>query len=139
MVCAVWGRPQPFSVALSQGLIFVVDSNDRERMEEAKAELSRMVRKARRHVDAESIPHAKEFSLLQLEEEELKDAVLLVLANKQDLPNAMSVSDIKDHLGLHQLRNRKVSHTLAPLIARSPSILPLSPTVVHSGHVCAAG
>lgn len=52
-----------------------------------------------------------ECSLLQLEEEELRDAVLLVLANKQDLPNAMSVSDIKDHLGLHQLRNRKVSHT----------------------------
>jgi len=42
------------------GLIFVVDSNDRERVNEAKDELSRM-----------------------LAEDELKDAVLLVFANKQ--------------------------------------------------------
>lgn len=42
------------------GLIFVVDSNDRERVSEAKDELSRM-----------------------LAEDELKDAVLLVFANKQ--------------------------------------------------------
>merc|ERR1712227_1085939 len=50
----------------TQGLIFVVDSNDRERVNEAKEELLRM-----------------------LNEDELRDAVLLVFANKQDLPNAM--------------------------------------------------
>jgi len=44
----------------STGLIFVVDSNDRERVSEAKDELARM-----------------------LAEDELKDAVLLVFANKQ--------------------------------------------------------
>lgn len=42
------------------GLIFVVDSNDRERVGEAKEELMRM-----------------------LAEDELRDAVLLVFANKQ--------------------------------------------------------
>jgi len=68
----------------TQGLIFVVDSNDRERMQEAQEELSKM-----------------------LGEDELRDAILLVFANKQDLPNAMSVSEITDQLGLHQLRNRK--------------------------------
>lgn len=47
--------------------------------------------------------------LLQLEEDELRDAMVLVFANKQDLPNAMSVSDIKEKLGLDRLRSRKVS------------------------------
>lgn len=45
---------------LITGLIFVVDSNDRERVNEAREELSRM-----------------------LSEDELRDAVLLVFANKQ--------------------------------------------------------
>lgn len=68
----------------TQGLIFVVDSNDRERITEAKDELNRM-----------------------LDEDELRSAVLLVFANKQDLPNAMSPQEITDKLGLHNMRNRK--------------------------------
>ena len=44
----------------TQGLIFVVDSNDRERVGEARDELHRM-----------------------LQEDELRDAVLLIYANKQ--------------------------------------------------------
>ncbi|GHJ85087.1 hypothetical protein NliqN6_1489 [Naganishia liquefaciens] len=68
----------------TQGIIFVVDSNDRDRVSEAREELQRM-----------------------LSEDELKDALLLVFANKQDLPNAMSASDLTDRLGLHSLRNRK--------------------------------
>jgi len=67
-----------------QGLIFVVDSNDRERISEAAAELKKM-----------------------LGEDELRDAMLLVFANKQDLPNAMSVAEINDKLGLHSLKNRQ--------------------------------
>ncbi len=46
----------------TQGLIFVVDSNDRERIGEAREELMRM-----------------------LAEDELRDAVLLIFANKQVL------------------------------------------------------
>merc|ERR1712142_509534 len=42
-----------------------------------------------------------------LNEDELKDAVLLVFANKQDLPNAMNAAEITDKLGLHSLRNRQ--------------------------------
>jgi ADP-ribosylation factor protein 1 len=68
----------------TQGLIFVVDSNDRERVTEACDELNKM-----------------------LNEDELREAVLLVFANKQDLPNAMSVAEITDKLGLHAIRNRK--------------------------------
>ncbi|KAL0343735.1 UNVERIFIED_CONTAM: ADP-ribosylation factor 1 [Sesamum angustifolium] len=68
----------------TQGLIFVVDSNDRERITEARDELHRM-----------------------LNEEDLRDATVLVFANKQDLPNAMTVPEVTDKLGLHSLRLRR--------------------------------
>ena len=67
----------------TQGIIFVVDSNDRERIVEAREELQRM-----------------------LNEDELRDALLLVFANKQDLPNAMNAAEITDKLGLHGLKQR---------------------------------
>ncbi len=44
--------------------------------------------------------------LLWLLQDELRDAVLLVFANKQDLPNAMNAAEITDKLGLHSLRQR---------------------------------
>ena len=62
------------------GIIFVVDSNDRERIPEAREELQRM-----------------------LNEDELRDAILLVFANKQDLPNAMNA----EKLGLQSIRQRE--------------------------------
>lgn len=68
----------------TQGIIFVVDSNDHERVTEAREELQRM-----------------------LNEDELRDALLLIFANKQDLPNAMGAPEITDKLGLHALRNRE--------------------------------
>uniref|UniRef100_A0A3Q3WJY3 ADP-ribosylation factor 5 n=1 Tax=Mola mola TaxID=94237 RepID=A0A3Q3WJY3_MOLML len=61
----------------AQGLIFVIDTNDPERIKEAGEELHSM-----------------------LEEDELKNVALLVFANKQDLPRAMSVSDITEALRL---------------------------------------
>lgn len=67
----------------TQGVIFVVDSNDRERISEAQEELTRL-----------------------LMEYELIDAVFLVFANKQDVPNAMSTAEITDKLGLHSPRCR---------------------------------
>ena len=36
-----------------------------------------------------------------LSEDELRDAVLLVLSNKSDLPQAMSAAETADKLGLH--------------------------------------
>jgi ADP-ribosylation factor protein 1 len=41
-----------------------------------------------------------------LNEDELRDAILLVFANKQDLPNAMTAAEITDKLGLHSIRQR---------------------------------
>ena len=70
--------------ANTHGLIFVVDSNDRERVEDACEELHRMLR-----------------------EDELRDSVLLVFANKQDLPNAMTAAEVTERLKLNSLRTRK--------------------------------
>jgi ADP-ribosylation factor 1/2 len=66
------------------GIVFCVDSNDRERISEAAYELERMLR-----------------------EDELRGVPLLVFANKQDLPNAMSMAEVTDKLGLHALRDRQ--------------------------------
>merc|ERR1712003_422242 len=68
----------------TQGLIFVIDSNDRDRIEDAHQELAQM-----------------------LNEDEMRDAVLLVLANKQDLLNSMTAAEVTEKLGLHNMRNRK--------------------------------
>ena len=63
-----------------QGLIFVVDSNDRERIQEA----------------------AEVFSFLA-NDPELKNSAILVFANKMDLPDAMTVPQISEALGLTRL------------------------------------
>ena len=42
-----------------------------------------------------------------LSEDELSGAAVLVLANKQDLPNAMKVQEVTERLGLNKLRNRQ--------------------------------
>ena len=68
----------------SDGIIFVVDSNDKERFEIVRETL-----------------------LLCLNEEELKDAALLVFANKQDLNGAASPSELTKVLELGNLKNRK--------------------------------
>ena len=45
----------------------------------------------------------------KMKEEELQNAVLLVFANKQDLPNAFSVAEVTEKLSLHNFKARKVS------------------------------
>lgn len=42
-----------------------------------------------------------------LKEDELKNAVLCVFANKQDIEGAMSPSEVANSLGLPSLKNRK--------------------------------
>ncbi|BHF81333.1 Arf GTPase arf1 [Sparganum proliferum] len=59
-------------------------SNDRERIDEAREELHGM-----------------------LNEDELRDADLLVFANKQDSPNAMQACEITQRLGLSALHGRR--------------------------------
>lgn len=68
----------------TNAVIYVVDSADQERMGISKQELVTM-----------------------LEEEELKDAMLIVFANKQDLPGAATSDVIVEKLGLASLKNRQ--------------------------------
>jgi hypothetical protein len=51
--------------------------------------------------DRGRIPLAREELNALLDDEELRDAALLVLANKQDLPNAMTAAEMAQELGLH--------------------------------------
>ena len=68
----------------TDGIIFVVDSNDRDRISLARDELHKLAT-----------------------DDALRDATLLVLANKQDLPKAMTPAEMTDKLGLHSLRLRE--------------------------------
>ena len=67
----------------TDGLIWVVDSADRRRLEDCKKELQGL-----------------------LQEERLLGATLLVFANKQDLPGALSLQEIREVLQLDKI----VSH-----------------------------
>ena len=42
-----------------------------------------------------------------LNEEELREADLLVFANKQDMPDAMGAAEVSDKLNLHSLTSRQ--------------------------------
>ncbi|KAL0404522.1 UNVERIFIED_CONTAM: ADP-ribosylation factor 1, partial [Sesamum radiatum] len=70
----------------TQAIIYVVDSSDTDRLVVAKEEF-----------------HAI------LEEEELKGAVVLLFANKQDLPGALDDAAITEALELHKIKNRQWS------------------------------
>jgi ADP-ribosylation factor protein 1 len=45
-----------------------------------------------------------------LNEDELRDAILLVFANKQDLPNAMNAADLTEKLGESPLNRTMLAH-----------------------------
>nr|CAX74320.1 ADP-ribosylation factor 4 [Schistosoma japonicum] len=66
----------------TQGLIFVVDSNDRDRIGDSAEELKNV-----------------------LSDDELQNVTILIFANKQDLPHAMSTEDIAKELRLREIRN----------------------------------
>merc|ERR1712012_127926 len=76
----------------TDAIIFVVDSNDVERIDDSSGKNISMAASEELH------------SMLQ--DNELRDAVLLVLANKQDLPQAMSVDEVSQRLNLNSIKNR---------------------------------
>ncbi|XP_062268603.1 E3 ubiquitin-protein ligase TRIM23 isoform X1 [Platichthys flesus] len=64
----------------TQAVVFVIDSCHRDRLMEAHSELAKL-----------------------LTEKELRDALLLIFANKQDVPGAVSVEEMTELLSLHKL------------------------------------
>jgi len=61
----------------THALIFVIDSSDRDRIAEARQELHRVIN-----------------------DREMKEAIILVFANKQDIDHAMKPQEIQEKLGL---------------------------------------
>jgi ADP-ribosylation factor 1/2 len=68
----------------TKALVFVIDSNDRERIHEAQEELFKI-----------------------LSEDELKESTVLILANKQDLNNALSIEELKEKLKFDEIKQIK--------------------------------
>lgn len=66
----------------AQAIILVVDSTDRERVGTVRAELTQM-----------------------MQHDFLRSAVVMVLANKQDLRGAMTTAELSDALALHALKD----------------------------------
>lgn len=71
----------------TDGMVFVVDSTELERMEEARVELHKITRTS----ENQGVP-------------------VLVLANKQDLDSALSVSEVAKLLSLHELSTYTLHH-----------------------------
>eukprot|EP01062_Namystynia_karyoxenos_P021387 TRINITY_DN1813_c0_g1_i1.p1 TRINITY_DN1813_c0_g1~~TRINITY_DN1813_c0_g1_i1.p1 ORF type:complete len:209 (+),score=74.82 TRINITY_DN1813_c0_g1_i1:81-629(+) len=67
----------------ANAVVFVVDSADRDRIAQARDELQKL-----------------------LAEEELRTAPVLIFANKQDLPRAMSTAEVTDQLKLRSAGDR---------------------------------
>ncbi len=61
-----------------------MDSNDRERLDELREEMFKL-----------------------LNSDELKDGILLIVANKQDLPNSMKIEELKSKLQLDRIRTMR--------------------------------
>ncbi len=67
----------------TEGLVYVVDSSDRARINESKDELKWI-----------------------LESDEMRGVPVVILANKQDLPGALPTADVSGKLGLNQMTDR---------------------------------
>ena len=91
----------------AEAVIFVVDSNDRDRIDDKNGLYS--------NNEYNMTAPAREELHSMLIDNELSNKPLLILANKQDLPHAMSVDEISDRLGLNIIKDRqwKVQATCA--------------------------
>lgn len=71
----------------TDGMVFVVDSSEAERMEEAKVELHKITRTS----ENQGVP-------------------VLILANKQDVPEALSVAEVEKLLAMHELNSSTLNY-----------------------------
>lgn len=83
----------------TDAIIYVVDSADKDRIGISKDEL-----------------------LYMLREEELAGAILLVLANKQDIDGCLSVAEVHQALGLDALKNRTFQ-VISQMLIQSKTVL----------------
>uniref|UniRef100_H2YN57 ADP-ribosylation factor-like protein 14 n=1 Tax=Ciona savignyi TaxID=51511 RepID=H2YN57_CIOSA len=83
----------------TEGLIYVVDSSDKQRFAESREELHKV-----------------------LEDDEMRGKPVLVLANKQDLPCSAAVSNVAEALGLRKLSADHKWHIQACCAVRGDGI-----------------
>eukprot|EP00128_Syssomonas_multiformis_P007650 Colp12_sorted_trinity150504_noHs@31870 len=80
-------------------IVFVFDSADLDRTSEAREELTKL-----------------------LEHAELKDAILVVLANKQDVKKTMLVHEVTEALNLHSLEGIRKWHVLGTCATKNEGL-----------------
>ena len=68
---------------ITDALIFVVDSNDRDKVKDCAAELKTI-----------------------LDDEELKEHPILIMANKQDIKGSLSLDKATEKLGMNQFKGK---------------------------------
>jgi signal recognition particle receptor subunit beta len=85
-------------IANTHALIYVIDSNDTERISVVCDELHRC-----------------------LEENELKNCPLLIIANKQDLPNSMSVQEVANKVRFNDIKVRQ-KHIIGAIVKTGQGI-----------------
>ena len=78
----------------TSGIAFVVDSNDRERIDEAREQLHQIAN-----------------------EDLLQEVPILIFANKQDLPNALSVKELEEKLDMTKFDKSQRKWYIQPTIA----------------------
>ncbi len=54
------------------------------------------------------MPECKDELKRILEADELKDAIILVMANKQDLPNALTVEEVSERLEIQNIKDKDI-------------------------------
>lgn len=111
----------------TDAIIYVVDSADRDRIGISKDELLYMLRVSvfSPHRHPQRFTHL--FGFRWWQEDELAGAILVVLANKQDMEGCMSLAEVHQALGLDALKNRTfqvcISHEFHVLKLVFPLIL----------------
>ena len=104
----------------TDAIIFVVDSTDVERLELSKTELFQLleVRRSRHRQGRQPLPRPTPPPLTPAprhaprapaQEDELKEATLLIMANKQDMKGALKAAQLSDALNLAVIKNRQWS------------------------------
>jgi ADP-ribosylation factor protein 1 len=87
----------------TEALIFVVDSADKQRLEEVWRNESILFCISHHNL---SFQQAREELKFLTESDEMRDAHVLVFANKSDMPGAVGTAEIADKIGLTKMTNR---------------------------------